>query len=175
MAILRLNKQQYFHKLQFSNQKDFWKAIKVLNKQDSTIPTLWEDNIPVTTSSGKADVLNRFFQDCFNRSFPPLEDSVSLDPSNCPESILCTEEEIADLLLSLNPAKSTGLDGISATMFKSTACAIAPSLTKLFNMSISTGKFPTNWKCARITPIFKSADPFPAKELSPDLHSTNCQ
>ena len=36
---------------------------------------------------------------------------------------------------------------------------IAPSLTKLFNLSITSGCFPTGWKCTRITPIFKSADP----------------
>ena len=35
----------------------------------------------------------------------------------------------------------------------------APSLTKLFNLSIGSGCFPTAWKCARVTPIFKSADP----------------
>ena len=65
-------------------------SIKVLSKQDSTIPTLREDNNPIITNSGKADVLNNFFQDCFNRSFPPLEDPTSPvnDPSNCPESVL---------------------------------------------------------------------------------------
>ena len=62
------------------------------------------------------------------------------------------------LLHNLNPAKSTGLDGVSANMLKSTATSIAASLTKLFNMSIATGCFPKDWKPARITPIFKSSD-----------------
>ena len=43
-------------------------------------------------------------------------------------------------------------------MLRSTAVLIAPSLTKLFNLSIASGRFPTDWKCARITPIFKSGD-----------------
>ena len=32
---------------------------------------------------------------------------------------------------------------------------IAPSLTKIFIRSINTGIFPTEWKLARVTPIFK--------------------
>ena len=37
----------------------------------------------------------------------------------------------------------------------STACSIAPSLTKLFNHSIASGIFPEAWKHARIVPIHK--------------------
>jgi hypothetical protein len=33
---------------------------------------------------------------------------------------------------------------------------IAPSLTLIFNQSIRTGIFPTDWKVARATPIYKS-------------------
>ena len=51
-----------------------------------------------------------------------------------------------DLLLSLNTSKANGPDGISATMLKSTAYSIAPTLTKLFNESISSGKLPSTWK-----------------------------
>ena len=43
-------------------------------------------------------------------------------------------------------------------MLKQTAVSITPSLTKLFNCSIASGMFPSDWKCARITPIFKSSD-----------------
>ena len=32
---------------------------------------------------------------------------------------------------------------------------IAPSLTQIFTKSINTGIFPTEWKLARVTPIFK--------------------
>ena len=32
---------------------------------------------------------------------------------------------------------------------------VAPSLTQIFTKSISTGIFPTEWKLARVTPIFK--------------------
>lgn len=79
---------------------EFWKATKVISKQDSYIPTLWDIHF-------KADLLNRYFLDCFNNySFPPLRNPTPVDPTGCPDSILCTEEEL------LNPAKFTGLDGV---------------------------------------------------------------
>jgi hypothetical protein len=36
---------------------------------------------------------------------------------------------------------------------------IAPSLTRLFNMSLSLGVVPINWKRANITAVFKKDDP----------------
>ena len=36
---------------------------------------------------------------------------------------------------------------------------IAPSITKLINLSFSSNVFPSLWKTAKVTPIFKSGDP----------------
>ena len=71
------------------------------------------------------------------------------------ENLLCTEDSIFDLLVALDTSKSTGHDEITAKMFKCTAESITPSLTKLFNFSISTGVFPSEWKIGRIVPIPK--------------------
>jgi len=43
---------------------------------------------------------------------------------------------------SLHGSKSNGPDGISARMLKSTSHSIAPAITKVFNMSIASGKLP---------------------------------
>ena len=45
-----------------------------------------------------------------------------------------TEEEVQHSLLALDTSKSSGPDGISPTMLKQSAGAIAPSLTKLLNL-----------------------------------------
>ena len=70
--------------------------------------------------------------------------------------MLCSEEVIYNLLLNLDVTKSTGVDEISARMLKHTSYSIAPSLTKLFNLSLTTGKFPSEWKMARVVPIPKT-------------------
>ena len=59
------------------------------------------------------------------------------------------------LINDLDISKSSGSDGISAQMLKSTALNIAPSLTKLFNILISNGRFPSLWKNANVVPIPK--------------------
>ena len=52
-------------------------------------------------------VLNSFFHSCFNSAFPPLstEDLVTSDPTDFPEELLCSEEEVFDLLLALDTTK----------------------------------------------------------------------
>ena len=55
----------------------------------------------------------------------------------------------------LDTKKSTGLDNLPSRKLKIAAGVLAPSLAFLFNQSISSGIIPTEWKLARVTPIFK--------------------
>ena len=57
--------------------------------------------------------------------------------------------ELAKLKLS----KATGLDKISAKLLKDAASII---VTYLINLTISTGEIPSQWKEARVTPIYKT-------------------
>ena len=66
----------------------------------------------------------------------------------------------------LDPSKANGPDGNSAQMLKGTAHNIAPSLTKLFNISISQGHFPECWKTSSV-PIPKSANRSEATDYRP--------
>ena len=43
-------------------------------------------------------------------------------------------------------------------MLKGTATAIAPTLSRQFNLSLSSGCFPDSWKLARVVPVPKSSD-----------------
>ena len=43
-------------------------------------------------------------------------------------------------------------------MLKETAFSIAPAITKLFNISLTLGKLPAEWKHALITPVPKSTE-----------------
>ena len=72
---------------------------------------------------------------------------------------LCTEDKMLSLITSLDTSKSTGADSVSAKILKSTAPFIAKSLTKLFNKFLRSGKFPSDWKVARVVPILKGGDP----------------
>ena len=80
------------------------------------------------------------------------------DPSSTfPEEIFCTEEEVLDLLLTVDTSKATGSDGISGRMLKSITYYIAHGLTELFNLSIRAGRIPQQWKTSSVVPIPKSS------------------
>ena len=76
----------------------------------------------------------------------------------CPTDLLCSEDDIIGLLLTLDTTKATGLDGISATMLKKTAAAAVPLLAHLCNMSIINGTVPEHWKTSMVVPIYKRGD-----------------
>ena len=77
---------------------------------------------------------------------------------SCPEELLCEESTICDMLESLDISKSNGPDGVSLRMLKNTAASIAPSVTKLFNQSIKSGRIPSKWKSSYVVPIPKGND-----------------
>ena len=65
-------------------------------------------------------------------------------------------EAVEKYLLGLDVKKSAGLDGIQAYFLSASASVIAPSLTGILNKFIRTEKFPSLWKCAKVTPYYKS-------------------
>lgn len=157
--LLRNAKRAYIQGLNPSDKKKFWKAVKFLTKKTTSIPELSHDGTTASSGTKKADMLNMFFGKCFNHSLPPLDFPVldELDPiGECPDELLCTVEEVQWLLSRLDTTKSNGPDGISARMLKAVAPCIAPSITKLFNMSIESACFPTMWKTANVVPVPKS-------------------
>lgn len=154
---LRAAKKAYFRKLNPRDPKSFWKAVRFLAKKPQTLPTLIQDETTAATDLDKANLLNYFFHSCFNSSCPSLACHRERDPV-CPQDYLCTEEEVFDLLLSLDTTKASGPDGLSARMLKFTATSITPSVTKLFNLSISKCQVPKMWKSSAIVPIPKASD-----------------
>ena len=106
-----------------------------------------------------ANILNTFFHSVFNprEAEPPTStQSETLSP---PTPQLCHIEladfEVVEELRHLDPNKACELDGIPSRLLSELADVITPSLTRLFNISLSLGVVPTKWKRANITPVFK--------------------
>ena len=59
------------------------------------------------------------------------------------------------MLTCIDPKKANGPDAIPCRVLKETADVIAPFLQLLFTQSLETGKLPSDWLKANITPIFK--------------------
>ena len=76
------------------------------------------------------------------------------DIHDCPSEFLCTEDDVLDLLLSLDTTKASGPDEISTLMLNCAALSIAKGVT-FYLMSIKLGKVLTEWKTSAIIYIPK--------------------
>ena len=67
-----------------------------------------------------------------------------------------TTEQVMSYIRILDPSKATGLDGLGPKINKLAANSISPFIATLINKSIISGTFPSQLKCAKVYPIFKS-------------------
>jgi len=74
---------------------------------------------------------------------------------------------VRDCLSIFDPSKATGPDGIPARILKECSEQISPSLCSLFNHSLRTGRFPSEWKSADVTPVHKKDLLEPAENYRP--------
>ena len=147
--MVKRGKRDYLNNLKSASSKDFWKAVKNLNGRQCSVPTLNHSGVTASSDSKKATMLNDFFSSCFNQSIPPISltcGSKRLDPMNCPPELLCSKDEVLELLRALDTSKANGPDNISAKMLKSTAVSIAPVVTKLLNLSIPLASYQVHGK-----------------------------
>ena len=116
----------------------------------------------------KANAFNNFFAkqtllDTSNASVPTF----SNNDTPMLRSIRITSTLVKDILDILNTNKSSGPDDISPLILKNTSKSIAPVLAKLFNFSLRSEVFPTQWKLAHGTPIFKKENRTQCKNYRP--------
>ena len=79
------------------------------------------------------------------------------DPNDIEFKISLTNHAfIRQFLSNLNAIKFTGLDNIGPRILKMPADSLAPSLLFIVNKSITSGKFLSVWKEAKVKPLFKA-------------------
>jgi hypothetical protein len=69
-----------------------------------------------------------------------------------------TPEHIIKTIKKFQPKNSCDVHGVSTKMIKLIDPEIAPPLAHIFNLSLSTGNFPTSLKQCRVIPSFKAGD-----------------
>ena len=158
-AAIKRSKASYFQSLS-SSPRQFWSYVRSLRKTSASIPALSSPNSPpILSDTDKASLINSTFSSSFTTDPSPLVNPSPLDPLLCPDDLLCSEEEVAQLISDLPSNTSCGLDGISSFLLKSTALSISLPLQKIFNLSLSSGLFPSMWKHSIIVPIPKTSPP----------------
>ena len=142
-----------------TNPKKFWTYLKTQTKSRG-IPTFLRstNDDKITTSIGMSTAFNKFFQSTFtpitNKTPPHIVEH--LDPNL--HDIIFETNEIEKQLQGLNPSKAPGPDNLPTKILKDFAHDLAPSITTLFNSSISEGTVPSAWKHANVIPLHKKGD-----------------
>ena len=115
----------------------------------------------------KADILNSQFSSVFSRQ--DISHIPSLAGPKLPDisGLTITVNGVTKLLSNVKPNKATGPDNLSCRLLKEASNEIAPILTDIFNSSLSSGTLPSDWKKARVAPVFKKGNTNDAANYRP--------
>ena len=88
-------------------------------------------------------------------------------PSDTPcKFVRITEMDVLQLINKMDNKSSSGHDGISNRIFKSTKNIICKPIAHIINQMIETGVFPTSLKITKTIPLYKKGDPSNFRPIS---------
>ena len=116
------------------------------------------DGRDVTDDCERAECFNRAFASKFSDSTIDRLPYVTSHDIDILTDFHVTYDAVFNLLRTQNVHKACGPDGLSARILRECAEEIAVPLTKICLLSFQQGKFPTVWKRAHITPVYKKGD-----------------
>jgi len=142
------------------NSKTWWRTVKHMIGRggDRSYPALSDGNNMIVTNTDKATAFNQFFLSQSKIDSSSARLPYGPNPPVELDTITASEQEVSDIIHSLDASKSAGPDGISPKLLKLAGNAIVQSLTKLINKSLSLSKFPKCWKEANVIPLHKKGD-----------------
>ena len=170
-AVIRSVKKKYYaHKLDAnkSNIKNVWREINNIlgsKRKEDPPESLSDGTSNFTTPDDISESFNTYFSNIgasLANKIPSTDTSFSsylhgsfgstffLTPTNF--------VEVTEIGCTLKSSCSCGFDGISPSVIKSAVPFIAHPLAYIFNLSFSTGYFPSNLKIAKVIPVYKSGD-----------------
>ena len=167
---IQLKREYFSDKItQFQGDlKKTWKTInQVINKKSNTtiVPMLTVDGQTIRDNKAIASSMNEYFcsignklsEKIPNKANPLLSGEYPFEtlPLSFSFSAIMTDK-LSSTLNKMKTSHGSGHDGIASFYLKIAMPVVGGSLCDLFNKSLFAGKFPEDWKIARIAPIFKS-------------------
>ena len=76
-------------------------------------------------------------------------------------------DTIIDIISKMKNTKTVGTDNIDSFIIKLAKEELAPAITHIVNLSISSRKFPRRWKTAKVVPLHKKEDKTLPKNYRP--------
>ena len=162
-ALIRADRSAYQHKLTerfMKDPKQLFRFVSSKRKAKAGISQLSGPSGPTNNDNDAAVVLAQHYYSVFTvnpGASHPQE--LSTLPSDQPplSSVDTSPEATLRKLLSLKDT-SPGSDAIPPSILIAAATQLALPLSLIFSASVATGSFPSAWKSANITPIYKGGD-----------------
>ena len=122
----------------------------------------WRLILPESSSEMSiANMFCKFFSEKIERIRKGFSKCCQIENSDAvPEQMLTFQEVNTDYVTKLilkSPTKSCSLDPWPTTLLKECVDIVAPSITKLVNLSLLNGVVPESFKKAIVTPLIKKA------------------
>ena len=140
------------------DSSEFWSFIQA-KKGFSRVPGVLRDGS--TEYSKPQDIVNAFsdfFEGVFIDSKSDSMHECDITSNQTINIQKIKESDIIGASKKLKNKPTAGTDQVPSFVVKDCIGAFVAPLCFLFNLSISSGIFPTCWKTARVTPIFKKGD-----------------
>ncbi|MEM7163782.1 MAG: reverse transcriptase family protein, partial [Bacteroidota bacterium] len=135
--------------------KKFFRFLRSKFKVQSEVPCLKNDNKVIIADDEKTHEFNQYFQSVFCRDNQiPLQFAENLAGPHF-SIIEITEERVLKALNKLSNKNSFGPDGLPQSFIRGLSTSISKPLTKIFHISMQSGKVPDKWKISRVLPMFK--------------------
>ena len=137
------------------NPKKFWNYVKACKNVTTRAECLKRNGNIMTDDKDKTEILNNQFNSAFRTEIPvriPTTESYDIPVMN---DINCSVYEVCKLLKNIDVNKAQGPDGIAPKILKEGAEPLSLSLCMLFNLSLTTGEVPEDWRKAKSVQCLK--------------------
>ena len=149
-----------------NNSKKLWKTIRkvIPGKNKSSITNIKVHDKVTTNDKDTANVFNDYFTTIGSNLASKFNSHDEDDQVNnfcvsnsCKFNFYCISDDyVFDQIWNFSNNKSPGLDDIDVKLFKTAAPIVCKSLAYICNLSLATGVFPSDWKNAKVVPVFKA-------------------
>ena len=138
--------------------KKYWSLAKSIygEKRIMSIPSIITNGVPVSDNLRKAELFNQYFVSHSRLSpYVPKLPPFSYKTDARIGTLDVTEAILYNILKSLDTSTATGPDGLGNRVLKETASTLALPLCSLFQYCFKKCYFPSIWKVANVSPIYK--------------------
>ena len=157
-----------------NNSKMLWNTIKkLIPKNNSSVSSVRTHAGFTTSNKETADQFNSYFTSIGNTlaSRFKFDDTVKFDHCNTNDINNNTDKDndhfkfdiitpdfVFDEICNFSGNKSSGIDNVCMRLLKLAAPIVCHPLAYICNLSLFTSHFPSKWKVAKVTPIYKDGD-----------------